>query len=304
LRWDVLGIGENSWDRWIQVERLPAVGEKVPVTATGECAGGQIATALLGCAYLGLSTAYVGVVGDDGEGAWALAPLRAARVNCAGVQVRSGAETRRAFIWVDGLGARTICAHRDPSLRLRVERLERDLIGASALLLLDTEDRDAARWVIERAREAGVPVLLDAECCEPEVRELLRKVAFPIVSGAVAREVSAAGGLEEGLREFVGAETVMVTATLGARGAAARFGSRFIQQAPPPVDVLDTTGAGDIFRSCFAWALHRGLNADGVLATAVRGSALSCSGRGAQGHLPNRDDLLAAIDDSSSDRFG
>ena len=49
-------------------------------------------------------------------------------------------------------------------------------IESSALLLLDSEDLDAARWVIARARAAGVPSVLvtfgpsghDIEALKPE----------------------------------------------------------------------------------------------------------------------------------------
>jgi len=289
-----VGVGENSWDQWIVLDRLPAAGEKIQASERGEGAGGQIDTALLCCARLGLSAAYLGVVGADAEGARVLAPLRAARVDCSGVQVVPAAATRRAFIWVDQNGERTICAARDPELRLQVERLDSAWIESGALLLLDCEDLDLAHWAISRARAASVPVMLDADRWEPAHRDLLRGVDFPIVSGAVARGLAAADELGEGLREIMGPRTVMATATLGARGATARLGSRVLEQSPPPVEVLDTTGAGDVFRGCFAWALHRGLGAAGVLAAAVRGAALSCSGRGAQGQLPSRDALLAS----------
>ena len=285
-------MGENSWDHWIQLHEFPAAGEKVSVSATGEGAGGQIATALRSCAELGLSAAYLGAIGADALGSRALAPLRSAGVDCSGVQVIQGAATRRAFIWVDGRGERTVFAVFDPALRMSPTELDARRIESSALLLLDSEDLDAARWVIARARAAGVPVILDAERWETEVREILREVDFPIVSGAVVRQLSAAGDLGEGLRELMGARTVMATATLGARGAVARRGERVLEAAPPRVEVLDTTGAGDVFRGCFAWGLHRGLGAEELLSAAVRGAAFSCSGRGAQGKLPGREDLL------------
>lgn len=288
----MLGVGENSWDHWIQLEGFPTPGEKVPVSATGEGAGGQIATALRSCAELGLSAAYLGAVGADGLGTRALAPLRSAGVDCSGVQVVPGAATRRAFIWVDGEGERTVFAVSDPALRMRLTELDTRRIESSALLMLDSEDLDVARWVVARARAAGVPVLLDAERWETEVREILREVDFPIVSGAMARQLSAAGDLGEGLRELMGADTVMAIATLGARGAVARHGERVLEVASPRVEVLDTTGAGDVFRGCFAWGLHRGLGAEELLAVAVRGAAFSCSGRGAQDKLPGREDLL------------
>ena len=289
----MLGIGENSWDHWILVDGIPAPGGKIQAIGTGQGAGGQIATALLCCARLGLSTAYCGVVGSDAEALRVLAPLRAAGVDCAGVQRVSETPTRRAFIWIDPTGERTISAARDPRLRLDRDRLDASWIASSDLILLDCEDLDLARWVVARARAAAVPIVLDVDRWEPSLRELLRNVDFPIVSGAVARELSSTEQLGEGLREISGEHTVMAIATLGAQGATARYGNRVLEQRPPEVSVRDTTGAGDVFRGCFAWALHRGLGARGVLAAAVRGSAMACEGHGAQECLPREDLLLA-----------
>ncbi|MFP8876205.1 MAG: PfkB family carbohydrate kinase, partial [Myxococcota bacterium] len=183
----------------------------------------------------------------------------------------------------------------DPELRMRPTELDARWVEDSSLLLLDSEDLDLARWMIARARAAGVPVLLDAERWETGVREILREVDFPVVSGPLVRELSAAGDLGEGLREIIGDHTVMAIATLGARGALARHGDRVLEVGPPRVEVLDTTGAGDVFRGCLAWGLHRGLGAQEVLAVAVQGAAISCSGRGAQGRLPCRQDLLRGV---------
>jgi len=77
---DLVGLGEISIDTVARVERWPAAGQKVPITDLAELPGGQIATATLGCARLGMRTALMGVVGRDRGGKRALAPLEEAGV--------------------------------------------------------------------------------------------------------------------------------------------------------------------------------------------------------------------------------
>ena len=66
-RVDVLGLGENSLDRLVGVSAWPKAGGKQDVRDSATAAGGQVASALLACARLGLEVAYVGAVGEDPE---------------------------------------------------------------------------------------------------------------------------------------------------------------------------------------------------------------------------------------------
>ena len=70
--------------------------------------------------------------------------------------------------------------------------------------------------------------------------------------------------------------------TLGARGAAMLAGDRLIRQPAFPVDVIDTTGAGDVFRAGFIYAMLRGDSPEGML-------RFACADRGRQLHAPRRD---------------
>ena len=116
---DVLGLGENSLDRTCVVDALPVSGEKNTVHTYRESAGGQVATTVLCCARLGLSSAYAGAVGDDQAAALVLAPLREARIDLSHVRTVPGAPTRQAIILVErGSADRSVLGVRDPRLSL------------------------------------------------------------------------------------------------------------------------------------------------------------------------------------------
>ena len=70
---DVTGLGENSLDLMFSVEQFPVAGGKVDLIDLGSQPGGQVATTVLGCAKLGLRTAYLGVVGEGPAAEAALA---------------------------------------------------------------------------------------------------------------------------------------------------------------------------------------------------------------------------------------
>jgi sulfofructose kinase len=277
------------------LERLPGPGEKIEARDARVLPGGQIATATLACARLGLRTAYVGALGEA-DARIVLEPLMRAGTDVSGVKRVAGASTRSAVVLVEEeSGERTIVAHRLPGVGLRPADLDRDVITSSRALLLDCEDPEASRWAAEVARGAGVPAVLDADRVTPEALEVIGLVDFPIVSLSFSEQFSSDTSCLETLQELVARGATMAVVTRGGQGAVGLHADRVIERAAAPVDVRDTTGAGDVFRGAFAWGLLRGLQAEGVLRAAVLAAALSCRGQGAQGALPDRDALEAAM---------
>jgi sugar/nucleoside kinase (ribokinase family) len=245
---------------------------------------------------LGLSGRLLGAVGDDADAELALAPLRAAGIDVAGVRRTAGARTRSALVLVDTRdGERTVLGHRDPRLALRADDLSRAAIADARALLLDAEDPDAARWAAGVAREAGVASVLDAERADRDRLALAMSVDFPIVSESFCADLSEADSDRAVLGRLVGAGARMAVVTRGARGALAALASGEVIERPAvAVEAVDTTGAGDVFRGAFVWALLRGASAERVLALAATAAALACRGEGAQGALPTAADVEKA----------
>ena len=293
---DLVGLGQSSIDHVALVDGLPEFATKEPLLAYARLPGGQIATALLAAARLGLRGAFLGSVGDDEASLAVLAPLRRAGVDVSGVRVRAGTPTQLAIILVDReSGERTVLWYRDPRLRLRSAELRRDEITRARALHLDAGDPEASAWAGKVAREAGMPVLLDADASGPGVDALLAAVDFPIVSRQFAEKHFGTRSVREALRGLVAAGARMGVVTLGSQGAFARLGEREIPSPGFRVEARDTTGAGDVFHAAFAWGLLEGLSPERVLAAANAAAAMNCCALGAQGRLPTREELLGFL---------
>ncbi len=289
---DVVGLGENSLDHRVGVDEWPMPGEKGAWTESVSSPGGQVATALLGCARLGLRTAYLGAVGDDDAAERVLAPLVEAGVDLSGVQRIPGASTRSALILVrTGDGERSVLAQRDPRLGLDLEKLDREAIEAASLLHLDASDPDASLWAAGVAGKAGIPVVLDADAVGDGVEALLARVDFPVVSEGFARAWGGTERAADGLERLAAGGPRLAVVTCGARGALAATGSERLHVQAPDVDVLDTTGAGDAFHAGLIWALFQGFGARAALVAANAAAGLSCRALGAQDGLPSEVDL-------------
>jgi sugar/nucleoside kinase (ribokinase family) len=293
-RFDVLGIGQCSLDRVAFVDGPPPPAEAPDPEQAQELPGGQVATAILACARLGLRTAYAGAVGDDAAAARVLEPLRRAGVDLSGVRRVAGAATRRAMIYVERAnGERHVRPRRDPRLVLAPEAVDAAAVAAASVLHLDAEHPEASLRAARLARAAGVAVVLDLERPGPGVEELLASADFPIVSRRFAEILSGDGSAADGLARLLARGARLAVATLGPEGALARGpGDREpIHSAGFRVEARDTTGAGDVFHAAFAFGLLQGWEAERVLRASNAAAAMSCRALGAQGGLPDRSEL-------------
>lgn len=290
---DVVGVGQCSLDTVAVIEGLPRFAGKERILEATRLPGGQVATALLACTRLGLRCAFATTVGDDAEAAQVLAPLRAAGIDLTGVCVRPGVASQTALILVDRKsGERTVLWHRDPRLSLRAAELAESLVLAGRVLHLDAGDPDAAVFAAERARAAGIPVVLDADTPSPGVERLLAQVDFPIVSRDFAEKQFGTRSPAKALRGLVALGARFAVVTLGERGAVGSAGAELVESPAFPVAVRDTTGAGDVFHAAFVWGLLEGLGAREILRAASAAAAMNCRALGAQGGLPSRAELL------------
>jgi sulfofructose kinase len=289
---DLVGLGQNSFDYIAVVPTYPARNAKIEVMTMSAQAGGQIATALVACARLGWRTRYIGTFGDDEAGTVSRESLEAEGVDLSAARTMPNARNRTAMIVVDATsGERTVLWHRDPAL----------LAGADApaatsgrMLVVDGEDLQAAIAAAAAARQAGIVTLVDVDEAQPGIHELLAHVDAVIVAedfpSALTGHPQVGRALEMIQNEF---HSPLVCATLGKKGSLARCGGHEIRTPPASVDCVDSTGAGDVFRGAFAAGCLRWPEGDleRVLAYANAAAALSCRAIGARGSLPNRDEL-------------
>lgn len=172
MRYDVVGLGTASHDLIGVAGQEPQLGQKQPVTAWIEAGGGPVPTALVALARLGARTRMVGAVGDDSYGARIIADLAAEGVDTSAMQVRAGGSHVAFALAEPGRDRRSVWFRADPSVLAAVQ-VERELITGARALHLDTytgaAGLQAARW----AREAGIPVMIDAERVRAGTLDLL-----------------------------------------------------------------------------------------------------------------------------------
>jgi len=294
--YDVVGIGENSVD---VVYRLPAAvapDTKIPIAGRRVALGGQVVTTLATCAGLGLRTAYVGAFGVDEAGTGLRDALERRGVDTRHSVTRS-VRNRSAVILVnEHSGDRTVLSERDPGLDLLADEIPAELIATARALHVDDTDAVATLAAARIAREAGVPVTSDFDQINSATNDLLAAVSVPILAESMPGALTGEMDPERALRALRRPEHQMICVTLGARGAMLLAGDR-IHRAPAfDLTVVDSTGAGDVFRGAFIVAMLRGDPPDQILSFANAAAALACTREGALDSVPSLDDVRSLLE--------
>jgi len=291
--WDVVGVGENSVDHVLRVPSLPAIqaATKFQVRAASHGPGGQVVTTLCTCSALGLRVRYVGAFGSDDDGVRLRAALEARGLDLADTVVRL-VPNRSAVILVDErTGDRVVMAHRDAALALQPIDLPRATLERTRLLHVDGVDETASIEAARIARAAGAHVTCDLDSIAARTGELLAEITAPVLAEGLPEAITGESDSERALRRLPAPHARLRCVTMGARGALLLDGDRPYRAAPPMVDVVDTTGAGDVFRGAFITALLRGDSPEAILRFANAAAALSCTKPGAINGVPGRAQL-------------
>lgn len=282
---DLVGVGLNATDMLIPLAEYPAPGSKVEFRSANVLPGGQVASAVMACQRWGLSTRYVGKLGDDDA-----AELHRKEFARAGVETQiitlAGCASQQAVILVDGKGDRTVLWRRDQQLGLRSDELNREWIVNARALHIDGYDTDAATQAAAWAREAGIPTIADLDDTYSGIDALLEQIDYAIVSRNVPARLVDEDDLEKSLPLMQRRYGCLLTAaTLGEDGVLAWDGKQFHYAAAYQVPAVDTTGAGDTFHAGFIYGLLQGWPLQRRLDFGCAAAALNCMGVGARGGI-------------------
>ena len=285
LKVDLVGVGLNAIDTLIPLSSFPARGSKTEYTNASIMPGGQAATTVIACQTWGLTTRYVGKVGDDEA-----ANLHRREFVRTGVDARlttvANAASPQSLILVDSGGERTVLCRRDERLLLQPSDLDRSWIVNARALHVDGFETAAATLAAEWARAAGIPVVADLDEIYPAVEDLIANVDYLIVSRDFPTRLTGERNLDSALRLMKRRYGCTVTAaTLGEDGVRAWDGNRFHATPAYQVPVTDTTGAGDIFHAGFIYGLLQDWPLERQLDFACAAAALNCTAAGARGGI-------------------
>jgi ribokinase len=262
-------VGSINLDLVARVERLPRAGETVSGASFARYPGGKGANQAVAAARLDADVSMVGAVGDD-----VFAPEALMGLEQAGVRLDVGrlGETGVALILVaaDGEtqivvapGANEGCRYTGTAsailcqLEIPVETVEAAAVSAERFFLNAAPAREIPATVVDRA-------------------ELVVVNRYEL--------------------EALPATPQLTALTLGAEGAVLlEKGEEIARAAPPKVDAVDGTAAGDAFTACLVVSILQRRDREEALRRACAAGAIAASRHGAQPSLPTAAEVDAIL---------
>ncbi len=302
----IVGLGQCALDHSFVIDFLPEPDTKKEVMQWEINGGGPVATALVSLSRLGMDCTFHGIIGDDEAGVKIRDSLEREHIHTTGLITRPDSHSQAAFIAVEkATGKRTIYWKRPSAETLRPEELTDDFLAGADFLLIDGLMSEVSMHAVKRAKEKSVPVMLDAGRVRQGMIELAHASDYVVCSEEFAREFCADSGdfiPEKALEKMQAFNAKALTLTLGSRGSFTLTGKELFHTPAFRVEVLDTTGAGDVFHGGYIYGLLQNWELKDVTRFASACAALKCRKLGGRSGIPDLkevENLLLSCDDSN-----
>lgn len=261
--------------------------------ATGiEVSGGSAANTISGIASFGGRAGYIGRVFDDQLGAVFAHDMRSTGVVYRSAPAVEGPPTGRCLIVVTPDAQRTMSTYLGSSEFFGPEHVDSELIASAQVTFLegylfDRPEAKEAYWKASRvAHDAGRRVSLtlsDTFCVERHRREWRDLVADQVdilfANEAEALALYQVDTFDEALAA-ARADVEVAVITRGPRGSVVARAEELVAVDAHPVEVVDTTGAGDLYAAGFLFGFTRGrsMEACGTLGSVAASAVLGHTG--------------------------
>jgi sulfofructose kinase len=298
----IICLGNTTLDKIWPVSQLPTTGGKYRASDYLEVGGGMAANAAVAAARLGAATSYWGRAGDDATGRTMKTEMAGYGVDVANFRLFPGARSSTSAVLVSNDGERAIINFSGSGIPGDADWLPIAPVSEVDTVLVDIRWVEGACKVCAAARAAGIPTVLDGEIATADAFA----ATLPLVDHAIFSQA--------GLQAFFGDHPIIndadrITALrqvrrLGCRVAAVTRGgdgtvwldeTGIHFQMAFSVNVVDSTGAGDVFHGAYAVALGEGATVPEAMRFASAVAALKCTRRGGRAGIPDRDEVNAFL---------
>jgi sulfofructose kinase len=299
----VVGLGSAVLDVLARIEQMPTwehPGSLVDLDIDG---GGPVATAMVAVQRLGVHAGMVGTYGSNRVGQIKLQTLIENGVDVSRMVQRPGAEGQACIAFVEAATGERVFSglRRFLQAPLTVDELDRDYITSAEYLHLDGRHAaaalEAARWM----HAAGRRVMLDGTATRggwaiaPEMCALVENCDVLICGAGFGPDLTGLDDVWEIGRAILAMGPTIVVQTEGREGAYTVTREEQFHTPSFEVEVVDTTGCGDVFHGAYIVGLLEGwdLHQTAQFASAV--SALKATRLGGRAGIPTLERTLAFL---------
>jgi sugar/nucleoside kinase (ribokinase family) len=292
---DLVVVGEINPDLILSGNVTPSFGQVEQIVEDAALTiGSSSAIFACGAARLGLRVAFVGKIGDDPFGQFMRQQLAERGVDISGIVVDPAIRTGLSVILSRGVD-RAILTYSGSIAALRYAEIDLRLLDQArhvhlgAYFMLDALRTDVPRLFAE-AHNRGLTISLDTNYDPTErwdggLREVLRYVDIFLPNEAELRAIAGAQDTATAL-ERLAQQLPTIGVKLGGNGGTAHQNGQTVHANALPINVVDTTGAGDSFDAGFVYGYLHGWDLTRTLRLACACGSLSARTAGGTAAQP------------------
>lgn len=303
----IVGLGSAFLDVLMRQKDMPTWARGVELSAFSIDGGGPIATAMVAAARLGANVGFVGTAGSDEAAALKTRSLVKNGVDISHLVVRPGPESQVCVVYVDeSTGERVFSGLRSSwDVPLQVQELDREYITSAEYLHLDDRHYEAAMQAAKWMHATGKKVMFDGgkvthgNC--PRLTELIEHVDILIGGSGFVPSLTGVSEVWAAGRAALRLGPSIVVQTEGPDGSYTVTADQEFHTPAFKVEVVDTTGAGDVFHGAYLVGLLHGWNLQRTASFAAAVSALKCGQLGGRAGIPRFEQAIDFLRERSPD---
>ncbi len=271
----IVVIGSINIDIFLKTNIMPQIGETVIGESIELLNGGKGCNQAVAAARLGGDVSFIGAVGDDDNGKFALKNLENEGINTSFVKIIPGVSTGVANV---------VSCNTDNSIiivaganehvdEVYIENCQEKIIEADIILIQNEIPISGIKKAIELANEHHKIIVYNPAPFINEAVQLADEVTYCIPNEFEAQKIKTH-------------ENLIIT--LGAKGV--KYNEQIF--AANKVSVVDTTGAGDTFCGAYCVSIANGNKPKTAIEFAQKASSIAIQSVGAQTGMPHLKDIL------------
>ncbi|MBD3329792.1 hypothetical protein GF357_04845 [Candidatus Dojkabacteria bacterium] len=283
----VLGIGDIDLDIVCRIDEFPQEGTKISPRKTITSLGGPVPIALILLSRLGVDCMFYGSIGDDDNG-----QILKKRLENEGVKVIQNPckKTKVHTVLVNSQnGSRTII--KDGAKNPKIKSVSKRLLNQCDLVIIDRHEPNAYASVLQNKKKATKIIIDPSTEVSDKTLLMLKTADFPIVPIEVLDKISRHENRMVALEHLFKITAKPVIVTAGHMGSLIYDGSEVSLISSFKVDVVDTLGAGDIYRGAFAYGVLKNWSIQQSVEFSNLVSGLHCTKLGNHEAIPSRREI-------------
>ena len=299
--YDVIGLGSVTVDFVAVVKNWPAEGQKQPLESLSIHDGGLVGTALVAAARLGGNTGFIGKLGFSNMAKRAIEAFKAENIDTSFVIREKNAEPIVAFVFTNSdSGHRNIFWTRQSVKYPMPDELENTKwYEKTKVLMIDDECGLPGIEAAQVAREYNIDIVIDIEQGNEYTKKALEVANHIVVSQDFAQPYTGLNETNEMLKKLQVSKNQTVVITRGDKGCIILQSEKIFEIPGYEVNVVDTTGCGDVFHGAYALAIAQGRTVKQACEMACAAGAMCATKKGGRDGIPNAKQLKTFMEQNN-----